>query len=339
MIGEEIRRRREAAGLSLSELARQAGLSRQTLLAVERGAVPRADTAVRLARALDTTVESLVGTKRRTVWAGVPSGYARWAQVGGQLVLYPCRDWHADVEVTASGPRPLPGARDPERVAVLGGCDPTLPEWAERFAAAFPGWHCLVLNLPSQQALRLWQEGLLHVAGIHLSHPDGYNWPYVRALGRPAAIIRAVTWEAGLAFRPEDDGAEWPEWWEAGLLGARQEGSEARRLLDREVARRGLGPPTKPPPVLESHLAAAAAVADGRVRAAVMTKSAAALYGLAFQEWTEEPFDWLVPTPPDPAVDRLTALMERRDIRRWVDGIPGYNPTEMGRTVWEAPNH
>lgn len=55
-----IRERRKARGLSQEELARQCGVSRQTVNAIENEKYdPTLALAFRLARALDTTVDAL----------------------------------------------------------------------------------------------------------------------------------------------------------------------------------------------------------------------------------------------------------------------------------------
>jgi DNA-binding XRE family transcriptional regulator len=61
---KNLRKRRDAAGLSRYELAKLAGVSPDTIEQIEGGAGCRADTALKLARALGTTVEDLMG--RRT---------------------------------------------------------------------------------------------------------------------------------------------------------------------------------------------------------------------------------------------------------------------------------
>jgi putative molybdopterin biosynthesis protein len=335
MIGEAIRRRREALHWSLSELARRAGLSRQALLAVEQGAVPRVDTAVRIAEALGTTVEDLLhDADRSPVWVGPPAPYARWARVGGWLVLFSWGDWEADVEV--AGPRlsPLPGARDPDRVLVVAGCDPALPALARRLEEDLPGWQILPWAAPSRTALELLQQGWVHVAGIHLHHASGYNRPHAEALGIPLVGVRAVTWRSGIAAQAPDDLSDWPRWWEAGQVALREDGSEARALLDRTVSREGLPAPRTTPVVVAGHAQAARAVASGTVRAAVMPESAAALLGLPFAAWAEEPFDWVVRTPEDPAV--ALEVLARPATRRWLGRIPGYDAEHTGQVVWEV---
>lgn len=334
MIGEAIRRRRESLRMAPSDLARLAGITRQALFAIEQGAMPKADTAVRLAKALGTTVEDLLLQPTETLWAGTPSQYARWARVRGRLVLYPSSDWHADVAVEGSRVAPLTGARDPDRVAVIAGCDPTLPELARRFEAEAAPWGVIVLDAASQEALRLLQSGLAHVAGVHIEEPAGYNRPAVEAMGIPAHGIRAVIWEMGLAARTGSDLERWPEWWQLGKMGFRPPGSGARRLLDDEAKRLRLPPASGAAPVFRSHLESARAVAEGAVKAAVMTRSAAALFGLPFAPWRWEPFDWVITAPAEPAAERLLGALTWLSLRHWLGQIPGYDTGETGQTAW-----
>jgi DNA-binding XRE family transcriptional regulator len=65
MLGmKNLRKRRDAAGLSRYELAKQAGVSPETIEAIEmRGTATSVSNAVKLAAALDTTVEDLMGKR------------------------------------------------------------------------------------------------------------------------------------------------------------------------------------------------------------------------------------------------------------------------------------
>jgi putative transcriptional regulator len=56
----KVREHREAKGLRQDDLAREVAVSRQTIIAVEKnGYTPSTELALRLARALGTTVEEL----------------------------------------------------------------------------------------------------------------------------------------------------------------------------------------------------------------------------------------------------------------------------------------
>ena len=61
-MNEKLRELREYHGISQSELARQVGVGKTTIGEAERGdRLPNVVTAIRIARALNTTVEELWG--------------------------------------------------------------------------------------------------------------------------------------------------------------------------------------------------------------------------------------------------------------------------------------
>jgi transcriptional regulator with XRE-family HTH domain len=63
---KNLRRRREAKKLSRWELAKKADVSPQTISDIElKGTNPRVDIAAKLAKALGTTIDDLMGKTRR----------------------------------------------------------------------------------------------------------------------------------------------------------------------------------------------------------------------------------------------------------------------------------
>jgi transcriptional regulator with XRE-family HTH domain/molybdate-binding protein len=335
MIGARIRRRRQQLGLSLSETARRAGISRQALLAIEQGRMPRADTAVRLAQVLGTTAEDLLAPDRDPVFVGSRTRWARWALVR-QLTLFGVEGLQADVQVTGQGLTPLPQARPPERVVVVAGCDPALPIIADWMARLHPGWWCDVWPCPSQEALTLLRTGCVHVAGIHLHHPSGYNRPWATDI--PGAMgIHAVTWRSGLVGRVREDLEAWEAHWTSGRMILRQPGSEARALAERRALGAGLARPEATAPEAHSHLQAARWVANGRAPVAIATEAAAAAYGLEFAPWAEEPFDWVTDAEPTPATDRLLATLTHPLVRASLAELPGYMLQGIGQRLWTNP--
>lgn len=59
MTPNRVREFRQAAGLTLEQLAQKTGMPLSTISDIERGAMPRVLAALRLAEVLDTTVEKL----------------------------------------------------------------------------------------------------------------------------------------------------------------------------------------------------------------------------------------------------------------------------------------
>ena len=59
MVGNNVKKCRQAAGLTLAQLEKLSGIPVSTLHDIERGAEPRVLTAIYLAKALKTNVEKL----------------------------------------------------------------------------------------------------------------------------------------------------------------------------------------------------------------------------------------------------------------------------------------
>jgi DNA-binding XRE family transcriptional regulator len=133
-----LRARRLECGLTQSELATRAGVSRQLVAAVESGQnAPAVDAALRLAGALATTVEELFAATASTVFPalGAPlrdGTLVRVGAVGDRLVAASLPDhgiagaaWaRPDGIVDGGGAHLFPGASP--REFVLAGCDPAL---------------------------------------------------------------------------------------------------------------------------------------------------------------------------------------------------------------------
>lgn len=331
--GANIRRLRMQRGLSLSELARRAGISRQSLLSMERGHVPRADTAVALALALGTTVEQLFMPPRGT-WAGPPTPFARWTEIGGQLILHPTTSVLADVAVGADGSlNPLPESRPPSRVLTIAGCDPALPLVARHLERQHPGWWCDVLPLPSRRALSLLHAGHVHVAGVHLFHPDGYNRPHVAPTDTPLQGVRATAFEVGFAAREVKQLQDWPSLWREGTVALGAQGAETQALADRTAAARQLGPPATAL-VSKGHGEAARLVAEGQADLTVVPRLTADVHGLAFHPLTLQPFDWVTALPLHPGVDRLLATLADPTLQASLGRLAGYSLELSGQPVW-----
>jgi transcriptional regulator with XRE-family HTH domain len=67
LVMKNLRNRREAKKLSRWELAKKADVSPQTISDIElKGTHPRVDIAAKLAKALGTTIDDLMGRRNRT---------------------------------------------------------------------------------------------------------------------------------------------------------------------------------------------------------------------------------------------------------------------------------
>jgi molybdate-binding protein len=229
----------------------------------------------------------------------------------------------------------------PRPTLVVAGCDPALPLLATPLGlldppVAFAWWPC-----GSQEALRLVAAGLVHAAGVHLRDSDGgYNATAVSGLPGGAEMVGFTAWREGLAIRPEltgtitglDDVAK-----QQLRLVNREQGAEARRLLDRERERLGLDPAelagydTR----AEGHLQVASAVAAGLADAGVASEPAARAYGLDFVPLADERFDLVLPGAHlgSREVQGLLKVLTSRWLLAQLASIPGYDATACGDRV------
>jgi putative molybdopterin biosynthesis protein len=230
----------------------------------------------------------------------------------------------------------------PRPMLVVAGCDPALPLIEAPLAlldppVAFAWWPC-----GSSEALRLAAAGLVHVAGAHLRDVDGdYNTgPASDLLGGGAEIVHFCSWREGLVLRPERA---------AGITGVgdlpgsglrlvnRDSGSEARRVLDRELASAGISPDQVPGYDTRAmgHLEVAAAIAAGIADVGVASEPAALAYELAFVPLTQERFDLVIPAAQAGAreVQAMLRVLSSPWLLAQLASIPGYDSSRCGERL------
>lgn len=192
--------RRLALGMSQQELARRAGISRSEVSAVERRSlVPSVETALRIAKALDSNVEELF---EESVERGLPTG----SQASGRELETPLGwdtgrrrrrylAWEPTLagtlahDVASRAPNVLertPSAfRGP--TLVLAGCDPAAA-LLHQFMGKL-GIRLLPLLRNSQRALECLGSEVADVGGVHLgaaaSKPDAPDRPATRSAEAP----------------------------------------------------------------------------------------------------------------------------------------------------------
>jgi molybdate-binding protein len=256
-------------------------------------------------------------------------------------------------DAASGGPEPASAGQclvrpigPPRPTLVVAGCDPALPLIEAPLAlldppVAFAWWPCA-----SSEALRLAAVGLVHVAGAHLRDEDGgYNTGPARDLLRAGAeVIRFCSWREGLVVRPELAArvtavGDLPG---SGLrLVNRDPGSEARRVLDRELEGRGIDGAQLPgyDSQASGHLEVAASIAAGAADVGVASEPAALAYGLAFVPLTEERFDLVIPAAH--AASREVQAMLRVLSSPWLldqlASLPGYDASRCGEHVATLP--
>jgi len=355
--GARLRSARQARGFSQYQLARMAQVSRQAISAVEAGlSDPSLRVALTLARALGLTVEELFGPAmpeaavpvRPLAPVGGDGSRVSLAPVGDDFVAMPLsgatvtRGGFAPAGGRVSGPQEVIPLEPHRPTLLVAGCDPALPLLELPLSLLDPPVKFLWWPCASQEALRLAAAGLVHAAGAHLRGRSGdYNTAAARELLRDGAdVIGFCSWREGLVLRPEHAGQVRDV---AGVVSAslrlvnRQPGAEARRVLDRELARLGVSGPGLAgyDTTATGHLEVAAAIAAGLADAGVASEPAALAYGLYFVPLTAERFDLVIPLG-------MTGTREVQGLLRalsssWLLGqlasLPGYDVAQCGERI------
>jgi len=269
---------------------------------------------------------------------GRPGGVARSGGAGGAGPA----DGFGEPD-QAGGLRAVRPIGPPRATLVVAGCDPALPLLETPLAlldppVSFTWWPC-----GSREALRLAAAGLVHVAGAHLrGESGGYSTgPAADRLRRQGAeVVGFCSWREGLVLRPGLAGevTGLADVARRGLrLVNREDGAEARHVLDRELARLSLDPAALPgyETAATGHLQVAAAVAAGLADAGVASEPAALAYGLGFVPLAAEHSDLVIPATA--AGSREVAGLLRVLSSRWLldqlASLPGYDPARCGEHV------
>jgi DNA-binding XRE family transcriptional regulator len=281
-----LRVRRVECGLTQTELAVRAGVSRQLVAAVEAGRnVPAVDAALGLARALGTTAEELF-TDRAEV--AVPAlgdqlregAPVRLGRVAERLVAAELPDhgvagagWAKADGVVDGGDVRLFSAASPSGL-VLAGCDPALGV-AERMLDGLGARSLLAISAPTGAALRALGRGRLHAAVVH-----GIESELPPA---PLPILRwhLASWQVGLGVEPRLRTRSLESILSRGVLVAQRDPAAAsQQAFDRARLRAG-APAKTDGPIAAGHIDAAR-IAGTLRGAGVTTEGAAHAFGLGF---------------------------------------------------------
>jgi molybdate-binding protein/transcriptional regulator with XRE-family HTH domain len=328
---------------SQAELAQRARISRAAVSAIEiNRLVPSVAAALALANALDCSVEDLFGQAKTSppeevVWAWPPpQGTCRFwrATVGGRTLLYP-------VETTAAGTVEHDGVYEeeifhtrsrsaPEQTVVLACCDPAAALLAAEINR-LSGLRVIALTRSSQQALVLLAQGLVHVAGVHLSSkrsPDANARAVANRLGPGFRLLRVAHWQEGIALssgsrvRTIQAAVRSKLRW----IG-REPGSGARQCLDELFDQR---PPARRAAL--DHRGVAEAIRCGWADAGVCLRLVSEEAGLRFLSVREEIYElcFAGASEADPRIRALKEAVRSASYRKLLEDLPGYDPAECG---------
>jgi len=341
-IGNRVRERRVTSGLTQAELAQRAGISRTAVTAIEAGRiVPSVMAAMAVSRVLETTVEDLFSpngaSAEASVWAWQPSSASGpcWrSEVLGQIVLYPADSapmltMLPDTEAGASSN----ATQTPHDTLVMACCDPAAGILASQFAE-MTGLRLIVLQRSSRQSVEMLRQGLVHLAGLHLStkdDPDRNSIVIRSALAPGHQIVRLARWQEGIAVTPSASIRSIRSAVRTKLNWVgREPGSGARQCLDRLL-------PDRPAPrrVARHHRGVVEAIQSGWAEAGVCVQLVSAEAGLTFLPVQEEAFDVCYSTKlaDDRRLKAFLTVIGSAAYRKQISSLPGYDSRETG-SLW-----
>ena len=335
-IANRLADRRNKQGLSQAELAKQAGITRQAVYAIEANQyLPSTQISLQIADVLDCAVEDLFSLREREVVvdAELIGGLSnqntpmrvKLSQVGRRMLARPMAElgdilnfvMPADgvtLEDSHTSSRKknahvavkLLHAREViEQNLVIAGCDPAL------FLA---GEHVRKINalsgvtnwtMGSANALSALQRGEVHMAGLHLVDmiSGESNIPYLKrhARNRDLVGVHFASWVQGLLIRSGNPKRIWTvqDLIKPGVrLINREVGAGARFFLDALLEKVGMtGEHIKGyQHEAKSHLEVARHIRDGMADVGVGVETAAHYFGLDFIPLREERYDLIMRT-------------------------------------------
>jgi molybdate-binding protein/DNA-binding XRE family transcriptional regulator len=361
---------RRKRGLSAIRLAAVAGVSRQTIYAMEAGTfVPNTAVALRLARALDTTVEELFSLTQGDTPARLRSERAELlpcsepVQAGQAVQL--CR---IEKRLLASAPPAIPwylpatdaviaersARRGKMRVQIfeeeddysnrilVAGCDPGISVLSRHVQPA--GVELVLAHRNSSQALQLLKQGCVHIAGTHLKDETSgeSNLPQIGRLfaKHSVAVIAYAVWEEGILaasgnpkkIRGIEDFAR-----KDVAIVNREEGAGSRALLDSRLQQ--LGIPSKSvrgyDRLASGHLTAAWQIQSGLADGCLATRAAARVFGLHFIPLVSERYDLVIRRQhlDTPRIQNLLDVLSRSGFRRELEAFGGYDTRIAGQRL------
>lgn len=370
-----LRERRQAIGLSQKQLADRAGITRQSVAAVEANQYsPATSVALHLARALQCRVEDLFSIRSGAelidgeLLAPLPKAHetlrASVTQVGGRLLVRPLDGAGELISLTASANglivdadpknarvkvRLLKGREAMRRQIVLGGCDPAMFLAAQHLGKHDKD-HLMPCMMGNSLALAALKHGEVHVAGVHLADERSGAWNYRdlrRALGGlDCTVVTFAHWEEGIIVRQGNPKKlrSVPDLARPMVrLINREKGSGARRLLDREL--QSVGIPSKRvkgyADEVFSHLEVASRIKSGLADAGVGVRAAATICGLDFVPLQRERYDLVIPKTHYESLPGLRSLLDvivSKSFRDELEALGNYDTRETGRIVESVPN-
>jgi putative molybdopterin biosynthesis protein len=360
---------RQKRGISAAQLAKTAGVTRQTIYAMEAGSyIPNTAVALRLAQALEVRVEELFSLPQAE-----PTGLRseEVTLLPGSETLHPgqpvqlCR---VNKRLVASPPSPVPwyfpvsdavvasklpkngrtdvqvfdAADDFRNRVLIAGCDPGISVLAHHLQAS--GIELVLAHRNSSQSLKLLKDGCVHIAGTHLRDESSgeSNLPEIGRLfpKNAVAVISFAVWEEGIvtaagnpkSIKTVEDLARRDV-----MIVNREKGAGSRALLDSYLKRlkidskniRGYDR------IAPGHLPAAWQVQAGQADCCIATRAAARVFGLGFVPLVSERYDLAVRRQhlDMPGIQAVLDTLSRSNYRRELESLGGYDTRAAGQRL------
>lgn len=216
---------------------------------------------------------------------------------------------------------------------VLAGCDPTAGLLANLYAQQSE-LQLLVFRRSSREALQMLKDGLIHLAGLHLSTKDdpARNACTVREmLGEGYQLLRIVRWQEGIAIAPKVQLRSARAVLHARLSWiGREAGSGAWHCLNRLLADR-----SHPRRIARSHHGVIEAIQSGWADAGISVRIVCEEAGLDFLPVQDEFYDVCFPGgfADDRRLRAFLNVVRSAEYRHLLAELPGYSTAETGDFV------
>ncbi|HTY63972.1 MAG TPA: substrate-binding domain-containing protein [Acidobacteriota bacterium] len=355
-------------GFTAIKLAREIGVSRQTIYAMETGTyVPNTLLALKLAQVLEVTVEDLFRleaaeapkhTESVELLPGdqdpQPGLPVQLCDVDERLVavLPTPTAWSlppADAVLIEAGKRSGRGRvqlfqeeKQYRMRLMIAGCDPGISVLLRHLQRE--GVEAVVAYRNSSQSLNLLKDSLVHIAGTHLTDEatGESNLPAVRKYfpKGSVAVISYAIWEEGIVIargNPKNIKSIADMGRKDVTIINREPGAGSRMLLDSHLQKAGVTPKSVKgyQQIATGHLPAAWQVKNGSADCCMATKTAACVFGLDFVPLTSERYDLVIRTKnlSHPGVQILLDTLGRTAFRRELEGLGGYDTRTAGNRL------
>jgi putative molybdopterin biosynthesis protein len=360
---------RQKRGLSAAALAKQAGIQRQTIYAIEAGNyIPNTLVSLRLAQALEVTVEELFCLERPLSSPHLVPGIdllsvgqlprigqpMRLCRVGKRTVGIPSQMVSETLPLADGVIAKTTGTRkavvnalhpeeDSNKRLLVAGCDPAMSILG-RHLMREAGIELVAAAGSSLQSLKWLKEKKVHIGGSHLrDQATGEpNLPIVKSYFPEGGykVVTFAAWEEGLVVVKENPKkicgiADLSR--KDLVLVNREKGAGSRFLLDELLQKHGI--PSSSvcgyEQIAYGHIPAARHVHARQADCCIASHAAARVFGMDFIPLTTERYDLIIPDCflDLRSVQILLDILNRSAFQRELEAVAGYDMSQTGKVM------